>query len=1695
MPNSFTNTTFNTTYKDDFRDSDNYHRILFNSGRGLQARELTQMQTITQSEIERLGRHLFKEGSQVNIIGLTVDTEFEFVKLETSDTTGFAVGDLIEGLTSGITAKIVRIEAATDAGDPATFYISYRNSGTSPSGSTVTAAARFTPGEFLQRSGSATSIRAQVFSDSENPAVGRGTKVSVSGGSIFVRGHFVTVNPQTILVSKYSDTPNEVIGMRYIEDIVTVDDTNDLYDNQNNGIPNLTAPGADRYRIRLFLSVESQISATDNFFAINRLVDGEFRREVDVIDYDILEREMAKRTSEESGNYVVEGFNSTIKNGDSDRILNLQISPGIAYVEGFRVAINTDTTRTINKPRTTTTVGETIAANYGNYLIVDRSGPAGFVPNVESFQQLTLKTGAGWTSTNVGTARVRSVTRDGDRFRLYLFDIQIADGQKFTEARSIGLNSNEYFNIVTEGGVAVIKEAVNNNLFFSLAHARPQRIDPDSINITVQRRYSGTTNGSGVLTLPTLASGESYTDQTQWIVATNSGSREIQTDATASGNQVNTSVISGDIEVLAFVSMTDPAVTIRPKTRRQVTENHLTINEDADGLKYLKLNNPDIINVSSILDSDTGTSISNRFSLDDGQRDNFYYNGRLVLRNSAKTPTGNVKVSYTHFEHGAGNFFAVNSYDVNDIAYADIPNHTQRNGEVIELRNVLDFRSYKESDGADYVSSFVNELPQNTDGITSDVIYYEGRRDLLVLDKNDADFRKNRNKNTNIKYITGLPTLGEPVAPYPPAGTIVLKEFILQPWTDNNDDLGEYFVENRRFTMRDISEIVNRVATVEEAVTLNLLETETANLEILDSEGNNRFKSGFFADNFTNFDRSDIEDPEYSALLDLQEGYLTPDAIMQTINLRYDSDNTQNINAKYTDHFITLDYTEENLITQDLASETENINPFEVVSNVGTMKLEPSIDTWFETRRRTLQTVRRTRHVTRGTASRFRVGTTETTTSRSTRLVNTVVEIAPFCRARLVRFRAEGLKPLTRMFLFFDGELLTNPAGNNYTREETLFVPFQNDLQDEFIGNTGTTHPQETGGSDLYTDARGEIIGSFLVPNNEEFQFRTGPREVKLLDISVNNNAGATCSASAIYDAQGTTVTQRFRTTIQTNTITYRFNPAPRDPLAQSFIVDNPQGAFLTSIDTYFATKPDAGSTDENVPVQLELRPLRNGLPAQDEIVGGSEVVKLSSDINVPALGDSDDLTAVQAIPTRFTFDAPVYLEGNVPYAFCLRAETLEYNVYVAKAGDFILGRTDTRIRQQPSLGSLFMSQNAVTWTPDQTRDMMFKINRAKFDISRAGNAIIENLNVPRAFLDADPIAFDNGSNLVKIEYLGHGLGVTDTVEIFGIDSNATFGGIRGTSLQGVRDVTAIDGRYFQIQVDSVATANVIGGGNGLSFTNAAQMDQILPAIRTFYPTSSTTTTFTGTFAKGRSIVSEENGVPNDEARNTFQISDAIPIAPFESVHFDYPQVAANQTTEDSAVTLGASISSPRKSVNLRATLQSTDDYLSPVIDVSQSSLIAINNLIDNQDSASNVFPTNVPLFDSDFVPETDPREGSHLSKHLSKPVTLETPAVGLKIILGANRPAGADFDVYYRTTEAGADINILDVSYILAAQDTLVQTDESREIFRDYEYTIGGPNGTLNPFTSFQIKIVMRSSNSAKVPMFRDLRAIALGT
>ena len=134
----------------------------------------------------------------------------------------------------------------------------------------------------------------------------------------------------------------------------------------------------------------------------------------------------------------------------------------------------------------------------------------------------------------------------------------------------------------------------------------------------------------------------------------------------------------------------------------------------------------------------------------------------------------------------------------------------------------------------------------------------------------------------------------------------------------------------------------------------------------------------------------------------------------------------------------------------------------------------------------------------------------------------------------------------------------------------------------------------------------------------------------------------------------------------------------------------------------------------------------------------------------------------------------------------------------------------------------------------------------------------------------------------------------------------------------------------------------------------------------------------------------------------------------------------------------------------------------------------------------------NVPL---NFVYEYDALgNGSALSKHITIPVTLAEEAVGMKILIAANRPAGTSFDVLLRVHDGATD-SVLTAQYSPLNLEESVPTDDNPDVFREYSYLPGGVGGVNPAFTSFQIKIVFNSNNSCKVPVIRDIRAIAMAT
>jgi len=1677
MAIDFTKNIFASTYKDDFADSDNYHRILFNNGRALQARELTQLQTITQSEISRMGRHLFREGAAVNPGGTTINNSYEFIKLTGELPSSSIIGTQFTSASNSIIVEVLETVARVSDLEPATIYVKYVSTSGGTSGSTPV---RVSASDTL--SGGDETLTVQSTNTVANPATGTGTRVSIHAGDFFAIDRFVFAREQSMILSKYTSDPEAVIGFKVTQDIVSVNDFPALYDNSG-ATPNVSAPGADRYRIRLDIADKANVAADENFVYVAKVVDGIVVTQVDGTDsYNKIEDRMAIRTSEESGDYIAKRFSVSFDTSDSDEsILDFDITPGIAYVDGYRAVINSPLKLSVSKPRTTITENNNVtAAAYGQYVTVSANKG---LPNINTFAQINLYPNTAGTGALIGTARVRAVEEDGSNYRVYLFDVQIASGKNKRNTKSLGTGSTDYMTLVLENSKAVFKDEGSTSLLFPVPGNRPKVITDISL-VTQRYRTAVISGGAGSITL--TATGETFADTSAWIAA--QADSDIDTGFTANGSGTTASalggVTDGTYEILTYVNKA--AGTVRTKSLTEVTE---TITPDGSGnLNFTKADISSIVRVT-LADSD-GADLTTSYDLDNGQRDFAYLNGRMVKK-AGVTQTADVFVRYKHFTHGAsGDFFAVNSY-TGQTNYEDIPSYTQSNGTTVSLRNVLDFRSSVNSSGNFGSGAKINEMPKNTGLITFDAEYYLGKKVRVTIDKNSF-----------VDAISGAASVN-PQLPPAPNNSLDLFHVDMNPYTVSDTDITSTTIRAKRFTMKDIGKLENRIDKVEEATSLSLLELDTASFNVLDATSNNRTKSGFFVDNFADQSRSYMS-ADYNAAIDPEAKIMRP--WFQEANLRmiYDSDQSSNTILKGDSVYLKHDNI--NYVDQPLATEAMNINPFAVILNEGFIDLSPSSDEWTAVDRLPDRVEDGGSRLVNNGALLWNtwrwnwIGRNDTPTEdlatrdaalTSILAVNRVVasetvrefvndrilDVAfiPFMRSRKVSFRAQGLKPNTQVFAFFN-----NKSVADWVRSEafTRFATTTDDFGNRH--NRATQHPD--GKSTLVTDATGSVTGSFFIPSTDAIKFRTGVREFKLLDISVPKDENATSIAKEPFSSTGVLETRQ-STFTTTRVLTISAPPPPvaprrrrrrrsgltpdpqldprnqtrRDPLAQTFFIDENDGLFITRVGVRFQTK------DTTVPVMMQIRSTVNGVPSADEIIPNGVKVLLPGSITTSA-----DASAV----TYFEFDEPVYLNGNMEYSIVLLANSINYNVYVAKSGDLKLNSTELRVTKQPTLGSLFKSQNSRTWTADQERDLTFTIDCAEF-ISATGYVTLQNAPIPPILLASNSLDATDTSGTVKVLAFGHGFTVGDSVTIANAE---TFGGIDEANINGTRAVTKVDGTGFEFVAGAsdVASATIAGGGDAITITRNIMMDTVVPYVETLSPPQ-TLISHSAKFTSGKSFAGSETAYIPDSSYQT--------IANRDNNNFTQPKVIASSANETASL-------SGNKSLTYKIDLQTQTNLVAPVVDLQRASITAINNLVDQQVASGS--GGNIPI---EYIAETNPTGGSHLTKHITQPVSLDESAVGLKILIGASRPSAASFDVYYRTnaSDTAAAGNLLDSTWILATLETEMPSDQNINVFREYRYLVGGDDGTMDAFSQFQAKIVLKSTNTSRPPVIQDLRMIAL--
>jgi hypothetical protein len=372
-------------YFDDFDPDKNFYRVLFKPGYPIQARELTSTQSILQNQIEQFGNHIFKEGSVVIPGQVNYNNQFYAVKVE-SEYAGIPVnfylndlvGKTIKGSISKIRAKIIHVIDEDDYGNEyVTLYVNYLGSGIS--GESV-----FLDGESLNLE--ETLVKDSVLIQSgegfsttiSNDSTSVGSAVILSEGVYFIRGTFVSVYDQILILEPYSNIPSYQVGFTIDEQIVTSDEDSSLNDNAQ-GFSNYAAPGADRLKITAILSKkELNNFNNENFISLLDIRDGQLISTKVKSQYSVLQDELSRRTSEESGDYYVKPFavsskeslNDSLGNGGifssgqltyngntpSDSLGVYKISPGKAYVKGREVDIPSTVFLDYSKPRTTKTL-------------------------------------------------------------------------------------------------------------------------------------------------------------------------------------------------------------------------------------------------------------------------------------------------------------------------------------------------------------------------------------------------------------------------------------------------------------------------------------------------------------------------------------------------------------------------------------------------------------------------------------------------------------------------------------------------------------------------------------------------------------------------------------------------------------------------------------------------------------------------------------------------------------------------------------------------------------------------------------------------------------------------------------------------------------------------------------------------------------------------------------------------------------------------------------------------------------------------------------------------------------------------------------------------------------------------------------------------------------------------------------------
>ena len=299
-------------YFDNYDENKNFHKILFRPGYSIQARELNQLQSILQKQIERHGNHIFKDGSMVIPGQISIDSKVPFIKINANNSSFNGdfldfKGKTIIGQSTGVEAIVLTAKNAVGTNSPY-LYCKYLKSGSFNDISYNT----FKEDEVIISNDLDVADRLSstiASTDLINPTLGIATTATINKGVYYTKGHFVLVDTQIIIIDNNGSNPTCRIGLQVNESFITPEQDETLLDNAQNSF-NYTAPGAHRYAIDCVLKSipYNETEFDNNFIQLMIIKNGLIQEIVNKTFYNIIGDELARRTYDESGNYLIKPF-------------------------------------------------------------------------------------------------------------------------------------------------------------------------------------------------------------------------------------------------------------------------------------------------------------------------------------------------------------------------------------------------------------------------------------------------------------------------------------------------------------------------------------------------------------------------------------------------------------------------------------------------------------------------------------------------------------------------------------------------------------------------------------------------------------------------------------------------------------------------------------------------------------------------------------------------------------------------------------------------------------------------------------------------------------------------------------------------------------------------------------------------------------------------------------------------------------------------------------------------------------------------------------------------------------------------------------------------------------------------------------------------------------------------------------------